>query len=504
MARIAFCQDVMVEYMGFMTLSAVLKQAGHTVEVFFDPQTNADRFVDEVRAFRPDVVGFSILTPSVPWATAMALRMKQLPGVVTVFGNVHAMLNPEETIAEPGVDMVCTGEGEFTLLELAAALDAGQPYDEIVGLWVKTADGVRRNPNREQLVDMDAMPMPDRQMYNKYLFFRKSPYLRVMAGRGCPFRCSFCSNTTMMDHYGGVKTYVRKKQPQAAVSEIRAMIDAHPGRVKHIFFIDEVFWVKNEWLRTFLPLYKEQIGLPFTANFRFGGITEDDIRLLAEAGASGLSLSTESGDEEQRRGLLNKPATNAQILRIAGWMHKYGINFGSSAFFGLPGDTVDDHMQRLAFFRAVNPKYLWTTFFQPYPKLYLTQHPDIAPHMPQNEAFNVTLHHDMYLNLPDRERLVRLKKVYYLMMRFPWLEKPLRRLIDFRIPLLFDVLFLMHFTYYIFLAEKISFFQYLVHLKTFAINPVLRRKLPLQQTGAPFTPPPAQRIPVVQQAGPDH
>lgn len=489
MARIAFCQDVVVEYMGFMTMSAVLKQAGHVVEVFVDPQTSPDRFVAEVTAFRPDIVGFSILTPSVPWALEMARRFKTaMPGVVTVFGNVHAMLNPDETIAQDGVDMVCTGEGELPLLDLAGAIDAGTPVTAISGLWVKEQDGVRKNAARP-LVDMDAMPMPDRPMYDKYFFFRHSPYLRVMAGRGCPFRCSFCSNTVMMDHYGGMKAYVRKKDPVEAVREIRAMIDAHPSTVKHIFFIDEVFWVKNDWLRAFLPLYRDQIGLPFTANFRFGGITEEDVRLLAEAGASGLSLSTESGDEAQRRGILNKPVTNEQILRIAGWMHKYGISFGSSAFFGLPGDTVEDHMARLPFFRQVNPRYLWTTFFQPYPKLYLTEHPEVAATLPQAGNFEVTFHHDMYLDLPDRDRLVRLKKVYFLMMRFPWMERPLRRLIDYRVPLLFDVLFLTHFSYYIFIAERVSFLQYLVHLKTFAINPVLRRWMPLQQTGQSYTPP---------------
>ena len=490
MARIAFCQDVVVEYMGFMTMAAVLKQAGHVVEVFVDPQTRPERFLAEVQAFRPDIVGFSILTPSVPWALTIARQVKAWPGVLTVFGNVHAMLNPDEVIAIDGVDIVCTGEGEYPLLELANAIDAGAPHEGIAGLWVKTSDGVRKN-GACGLLDMDAMPMPDRGIYNKYVFFRHSHYLRVMAGRGCPFRCSFCSNTVMMDHYGGAKAYVRKKDPAEAVREIRAMIDAHPAPVKHIFFIDEVFWVKNEWLRAFLPLYKEQIGLTFTANFRFGGITEDDIRLLAEAGASGLSLSTESGDEAQRRGILNKPVTNEQILRIAGWMHKYGIAFGSSAFFGLPGDTVDDHMARLPFFRAVNPRYLWTTFFQPYPKLHLTEHPDIAAHMPQASRFEATLHHDMVLDLPDRARLVRLKKVYFLMMRFPWLERPLRRLIDYPIPLFFDVLFLLHFTYYIFIAERISIMQYLVHVKTFALNPLLRRRWPLQQTGLPYTPPEA-------------
>lgn len=109
--------------------------------------------------------------------------------------------------------------------------------------------------------------------------------------------------------------------------------------VRHLFFIDEVFWVKNDWLREFLKLYREQIAVPFTANFRFGGLQEEDIRLLAEAGATGLAVATETADEEQRRDLLNKPVKNRHILQVCEWLHKYRIPFASSVFFGLPGDT---------------------------------------------------------------------------------------------------------------------------------------------------------------------
>jgi hypothetical protein len=45
---------------------------------------------------------------------------------------------------------------------------------------------------------------------------------------------------------------------------------------------------KNDWLREFFQLYKERVRLPFTGNFRFGAIQEEDIKLLAEAGATGL------------------------------------------------------------------------------------------------------------------------------------------------------------------------------------------------------------------------
>jgi hypothetical protein len=57
------CQDVLMEYMGLMCISGVLRQAGHTVDVFFDDQLNEDRFMRELSAFKPDAVLFSILSP---------------------------------------------------------------------------------------------------------------------------------------------------------------------------------------------------------------------------------------------------------------------------------------------------------------------------------------------------------------------------------------------------------------------------------------------------------
>jgi radical SAM superfamily enzyme YgiQ (UPF0313 family) len=488
MARIAFCQDVVVEYMGFMCMAAVLKRAGHTVEVFIDQRGDGRRLLPELRAFRPDVVGFSLLTPSVPWALRVARKVKATIGAVTVVGNVHVMICPD-LVTEDGIDIACLGEGEDAMLELCAALDAGRDHSRIHGFWVKTPDGIVRNPMREELVDLDEQPYVDRAMYDRYFFFRHSPYLRVMLGRGCPFRCTFCTNPALIDHFGGMKRYVRKRSPASAIAEVEHLIARHPRRVKHVFVIDEVLWVKNDWLREFLALWKERIGLPFSANFRFGGITEDDIRLLAEAGAGPVGIATETGDEEQRKTLLGKPVSDEQILQVTRWLHRYGIEFGSSAFFGLAGDTVADHVRRLPFFRTVNPTYLWTTFFQPYPGLALTRHEDVQRHMPESAAFESTVHHDMYLDLPDRSRLVNLKKVYYLMMKYPRSERPLLWLTKFRIPFLFDLLFLSHFMFFVFWAERISFLQWLHHLKVFALNPLLRKKQPLASTGRPFVPP---------------
>ena len=44
MARIALCQDIMVEYMGFMYIAAALKQEGHTVDVIAHSKPEAKVF----------------------------------------------------------------------------------------------------------------------------------------------------------------------------------------------------------------------------------------------------------------------------------------------------------------------------------------------------------------------------------------------------------------------------------------------------------------------------
>ena len=111
MARVAFCQDVVVEYMSFMCMAAVLKKAGHTVEVFIDQRGDGRRLLRELHDFRPDVVAFSLLTPSVPWALKVAKRVKETIGAVTVVGNVHVMMCPD-LVMEDGIDVACLGEGE--------------------------------------------------------------------------------------------------------------------------------------------------------------------------------------------------------------------------------------------------------------------------------------------------------------------------------------------------------------------------------------------------------
>lgn len=477
MVKIAFCQDVMVEYMGYMCMSALLKRSGYSVEVFFDDQTNESLFIKELKRFAPDIVGFSLLSPTVPWALKIAKRVKREIGAITIFGNIHTMVNPE-IIQEEGVDIVCLAEGELLLEELADCIDKKQSYAHIKGFWIKTNQGIIKNPMPQAVLNLNEMPFHDRLLYDKYFYFRHSKYLRFLCGRGCPYRCAFCANTFLTGHFG-VKNYVRKRNFILLIKELEYLVKKR--NPNHISFIDEVFWVDNDWLRNFLSLYKEKINVPFTANFRWGkGFTENDVKLLKEAGLKALIIAVESADEKQRMGLLNKPVTDEQILQVTGWLHKYKIDFIVNLFFGLPDDRVDTYIDKLVFFRKIRPTYLWTAFFQPYPGIRLTELPEIKKYIPENKPFEPTLHHDMYLNLPDRDAIVNLKKIYYLLVIWPKSVPIFRRLIRYHLSIFFDILFALHFTFYAFKFERVSLLQYLYQVKIFGINVFVRKKKSLK------------------------
>jgi len=57
MAKIAFVQEELRDRFGVMMLSAVLKQGGHTCDVFI--QERSQNIVEDVQEYNPDIIAFS-------------------------------------------------------------------------------------------------------------------------------------------------------------------------------------------------------------------------------------------------------------------------------------------------------------------------------------------------------------------------------------------------------------------------------------------------------------
>ncbi len=190
---------------GIMSLSSVLKRAGHEVTMFdqANPETPNDVIVEEMRRQKPDLVGMSFLsTTSYPYAKMLARQLRAADANVKLaFGGVFATLNAPLVKAQcKEVDFVCRGDGEQLIVDLLEHLN---DPDTVTGVTWQEKDGtLRNNPNRALPRDLDQWPFPDRE--SLALDFVESMPLDVPAvlsldrfttmqtSRGCPWPCVFC------------------------------------------------------------------------------------------------------------------------------------------------------------------------------------------------------------------------------------------------------------------------------------------------------------------------
>ncbi|MDD5423184.1 MAG: radical SAM protein, partial [Candidatus Omnitrophica bacterium] len=337
MAKIAFLQHIWYETIGPMYLSASVKARGHECDMFIGRD---DIILKEALAYDPDIVCFSAMTAQFGWALNMAKKVKALsPDIIVAFGGAHATFFPE-IIEEAAIDIVCVGEGEGALAELADSVDKRLDSTKIANLWVKKGKTIHKNSPRDLVADLDSLPSPDRALYYKYGFMANSPEKYFMSGRGCPYNCSFCFNHIYMDLYRGKGPFVRHRKVDNVINEIRQVKERY--KLELVYFLDDTWVLNKRWLHEFLPVYRREIGLPFIAYVRADIVDEALVAGLKEAGCRAVDMGVETGDECRRNIILKKKVTDAELKNASRLLRKHKLKFRTTNMLALPGETLED------------------------------------------------------------------------------------------------------------------------------------------------------------------
>ena len=361
MANIVFLQRLYCEYGGPTIISAVLKNAGHKVSVFIGEKSTF--FLHRIK--NKDIVAFSVMSGLHNWAITIASEIKRKRDVLTVFGGPHPTYFPE-IINHHAVDVVCLGEGEYPMLDLANALDRNLDISKIPNLWVKKYGTIYKNEIRPLIDNLDTLPFPDRDLYYSTYPYLKNDLLKTFkVARGCPYRCSFCFNPTLQDMYRGKGKYTRFRSPQNIIREINEVRDKYG--LKKVLFYDDVFILNKEWLRDFLCLYKKEILIPFSCDARIDTLDEEIIIMLKEAGCFCLRFGIESGNEKIRNGILKKEISDDNIINIVRVLKKHKLKFLTYNMVGIPEETLDDIYQTIDLNVKIRTDYPRCSLLTPYP-----------------------------------------------------------------------------------------------------------------------------------------
>jgi len=356
-------------YLGIACLSAVLKKADHETSLVHvvEPPTR-EWLVERVHSEQPDLVGFSSTTHMFRHVARWADWLRDGMDVPAACGGVHPTIATQEVIDTRGIDFACIGEAEDTIVELCDALQQGKDPSGIPGLWAKASDGsISRNPARALRTDLDELPFPDRSIFDPDLFCAdQHPRGTLMASRGCPFNCTYCSNHAQKSVYPNPKDYVRFRSPENVVAEIVQMVEAD-RRIEYIRFDDDILTTDREWFARLSELYKERVGMPFICNSRVNFMDEKMAKGLADMGCEVVCMGIESGNSWLREKVLNRHMSNEQIMRAFELCRNAGMKTVSTNMFGLPLEETRMVLDTIKINGLCHPDTIQVSTFIPYP-----------------------------------------------------------------------------------------------------------------------------------------
>jgi len=258
----------------------------------------------ELERFGPDLIGLSLTSLTMEAAAEVTPRLKgRFPDVPVIWGGAGPTLEPERALEH--ADLVCKGEGEELIVELAERLDAGADYADLPDLWLKRDGEIIRNPNRP-FVELESIAIPDfarartihinddQIAYDVYPLVLGTQY-PIMTQRGCPFSCNFCIESVYQDMFGK-KGSLRRRSVDVVIEEL-VNVKRTLG-IRSVMFYDDVFTVNPKWLREFAPRYKREVGLPFWCYTYPTTTRQEDILLLKDAGLRSITMGIQSGSPE--------------------------------------------------------------------------------------------------------------------------------------------------------------------------------------------------------------
>ena len=432
MIRIAFCQHFFYEQLGVMLMAARLKEQGHYVEVFIKDLKDLNRRVEN-KEF--DLICFTMMTPDVTWAVSSLKEIKEIDkSTPIVIGGPHTTFFPEFINECEFVDAICIGEGDDAIMELANAIDKKEEFTNIQNLWVKTKDNVIiKNQLRPLIEDLDSLPFSDKEIYDKYKYFRDIPFTTIMAIRGCPYKCTFCFNHSYNKLYNSSK--FRLRSPENIIDEIKQIKENR--NIKLLLFADSTFNLDVNWCIDFFTLYKQELDVLFAVNLAVGAFKEIVIEAIAATGCCQfVRLGIESGSEKIRKNVLKKPFTNKKVIEVAETLKKYNISFVMYWMFGVPFETKQDAMQTMRLAQETEADGMDCFLFKPYRGLDITSLALENNFITEQDIKNLENSHFANMNsvmrMKDIEVIENIFYLFRLFVYFPKMEKILLKLIEFK------------------------------------------------------------------------
>lgn len=339
-------ETVRTPLLSFLYLAAALQRSGHEVALIDGSAPKApEDLVEAAQKFKPDLIGVHCKTLYVQDTYALAGQLRAL-GVPLVCGGPHPTVAPLEPLAH-GFDYSVVGEGEETLAELCDALDGKRELREVRSLIWRDPSGVPQlNPSRGFLLDLDALasPVEALQLFDPrwYGSSRVVSPAGLLASRGCPAACTFCSNNVTGRRF-------RYRSAKSIAEEISAF------KLTAFSFFDDSFAVGKRRMFELcdaLEALKQRVYWTCTAHPAH--LDRALMRRMQQAGCTGIDIGMESADPRMLL-RIGKGVTVEQVLKVLDEARSLKLHCMVNLMFGWPDETLAELKTTVDFIEQAAP-----------------------------------------------------------------------------------------------------------------------------------------------------
>ncbi|MBU0686834.1 MAG: B12-binding domain-containing radical SAM protein [Candidatus Margulisbacteria bacterium] len=294
-------EDVFREIpLGLLSLATYIKQLGYQSEILdlgiiFENKKFSSRFfinaAKKILSSNPKSIGFNVMCNSLPGVLLIARECKKIaPEIPIILGGPEVSFDEIEVMKTfEQVDIIVRGEGEITLVEVLEVMRGKRLLENVQGITYRKEGKVIRNPDRLFIENLNELPFLD---FSLIPHLEKYNALQIEAGRGCPFRCTFCSTCRMW------KRNFRMKSPQRLIEEMQKALDYIKDNGWFDFHIvHDHFLASKKFAGEFLSGLKNK-GIRWRCSSRLEALDEELIIKLKEAGCKRILIGIESGSKE--------------------------------------------------------------------------------------------------------------------------------------------------------------------------------------------------------------
>ena len=357
----------------------------------------------------PDIIGVSVMTPTYGASQKVISIAKQLrPSCTIVVGGPHVTICGKEIMTNKDIDFAFSGEAEESIVSFVKAFETNMDFENIQGIIFRQGAAVIDNGICDRVSDLDALPIPNRELLLFNERYDPDKLAGIIASRGCPYKCQFCAAGPLWGRR------LKMRSPENVLKEIDYLVKKY--RITGFTFWDDTFTANKRSVIQFCEGLVKRYGekrFRFTCLTSIRVIDEDVLCALKRAGCWCLRIGVESGSDRVLK-MIEKGITTAKVKEVAKLIKDYGFSLHAYFMVGIPYETEEDIRKTINFMQELNPGTINLCTFTPYPgtKLhdYVINH-NLMDKDPEYKLFNAIGHHSemgYFAHHIPRERYLQL------------------------------------------------------------------------------------------------